>query len=142
MKKFLQAISWRDVGFLLIIFALVLVISMCESAGKIKAEFGGEILTVTSSKYEIVLDYDDIVAVDLTDMPDIGDEVDGSNNLSIVTGVWNNEKWGQYKQLTLVGITNCIVVTTRDGQTYVFNLKNNDETTSVYEQLLGYLSAE
>ena len=137
--KFWQSISTKDFGFGVILFALVIAVSIFQPSNKIIAEFEEDSVTFKSSKYVINVPYDMVSRIELTDKPDMGNEVDGHDDMILQTGIWKNDAWGEYTQCTEIATDNCIVIHLNDGRIFVVSRRDNAETQKVFEEFQTYL---
>lgn len=137
--KFWQSISKRDLGFGIILFALVIGISLFQPSNKIIAEFGEDSVDVKSSRYAMNIPYEMVRSIELVDKPDMGEAVDGHDDMILQTGTWENETWGKYEMCTEIATDNCIVVHLTDGRTFVISRRDNEETAKVFETFQGYV---
>lgn len=142
MKKFWQVVSKPYFFFGLAIFAIVIVISLIQSTMLVKVDFGADAVDISSSKYSMNIPYDMVDSIELTAMPDRGEEVDGFDDLTLRTGQWANDEWGSYYVCANLNVTDCIVVRLTDGRIFVFSYKSNDATAEVYETFQSHLGAQ
>lgn len=143
MKKFWQLVSKKDLVFGVIIFLVVIVFSAVESANKINVDFTEEAVNVKSAKYSMSIPFAEVSSVELAEMPEAGEVIDGRDTMTIRTGIWSNDIWGEYHVCVIPENPQCIVVHLKDGRIFVFNHPNNEETTAVFEQFQNCLiSAE
>ena len=138
-QKMKKLIPLRHVIFILILFAVTLVIFYFDSAEDIKVTFGDEALDVKSKSYYLNIPYDMVEQVELAPIVDGGTKVTGGDNMVTRTGVWQNDTWGEYHICADLDCANGIVVYLTDGQIFVFSRKNDTETAAIYEQLLSHL---
>lgn len=139
MKKPWKMVSVRDLVFVILLFGLTVLFSMCESANLIKVNFGDEVLAIHSSDYSMNIAYTDIASMELVESPVLGTPVDGKNNDALRSGVWQNDIWGEYHLCFDTDANHCIAVHLDDGRTFVFNRKDDQETKAIYDELLTYL---
>lgn len=139
MAKFRDSISGKDFGFGILILALVIVISLIQPSNKIIAEFGDESVDVKSSRYTMNIPYDMVESIELTDKPDMGEAVDGKDDMILQTGTWKNQVWGEYEMCTEIATDNCIVIHLTDGRIFVISRRDNEETARVFEEFQSYI---
>ena len=137
--KFWQSISIKDMGFGIILFALVIGISILQPSNKIIAEFEEDSVTVKSSKYAMNIPYEMVDSIELVDKPNMGVEVDGHDDMILQTGTWENEAWGQYETCSEIATDNCIVIHLNDGRTFVISRRDNEETAKVFADFQTHL---
>lgn len=141
MKKFFQLVPLRHILFVLFLFAAVLLTSFVQNYFRINVEFSDTDISITSSKYSMRVDFDLVESIELMEMPDRGELVDGRNSSTLRYGNWKNDTWGDYVVLITPHATNCIVIHLTDGRTFVFNIRSNEDTASTYATFQTYLDA-
>lgn len=139
MKKLWSMVSKRDLVFVSLIFVAVIVLSVFESANKIKVTFDEEAVTAKAPKYSLNIPYTLIERAELVEMPDRGEVIDGTDDMAARTGHWKNETWGEYYVCADCDTSNCIVSYLEDGRVFVFSRKDDAETAGLYETLQTYL---
>lgn len=140
MAKFRQIISAKDFGFGIILFALVILISIFQPSNKIIAEFEEESVTVRSSRYTMNIPYEMVSGLELAQKPDMGEALDGHDDMILQTGTWKNETWGEYEVCVEIATDNCIVIHLTDGRIFVISRRDNEETSAIFEEFQTYLS--
>ena len=143
--KFWQSFSKKSVlkqlGFALVIFAILIPLSSWDSNRQVKVTFDEDGIFVKSKKYSLSLSYQEIGSADLDSLAAPGSErLDCFDDDVLRTGMWENDTWGEYYIVADLDTTNCVVLHLKDGRTFVFSCKNDETTASYYEQLLPYLN--
>lgn len=138
--KFWQSISTKDFGFGVILFGLVVAISLFQPSNKILAEFEEDSVTVKSSRYTMNIPYDMVDSIELVDKPDMGEIVDGKDDMILQTGLWKNETWGEYYMCTEIATDNCIVIHLEDERIFVISRRDDKETAKIFKEFQNYLS--
>ena len=139
MKKFLNSVTGRYLIFGLCLFAVVIGVSMVEAHFRIEVTVTDADISVGSNRYNLRVEYDLIETLELVEMPDRGENIDGRDETSIRYGIWSNDTWGEYTVLAVPNATNCIVLHLNDGRTFVFNARSNDYTAEIFAQLQTHL---
>ena len=139
MAKLWQAISRKDFLFGILIFVLVLLISIFQPSNKILVEFGETAVDVKSAQFTMNIPYTMVETIELVDRPDPGKEVDGHDDMILLTGTWENDTWGEYTACIEGATDNCIVVYLNDGRIFVISRRDNEETTKVFEEFQLHL---
>lgn len=140
MKRFLNSVAGRYTIFGLCLFLVVIGVSMIEAHGRIQVEFSATQVEITSNRYNMTVKYDLIESVELVDLPDKGERIDGTDESSIRYGIWTNDTWGEYYVCAIPHATNCIVMHLNDGRTFVFNARSNDYTAELFAELQSHLA--
>lgn len=139
MKNIWQAISKKDLIFGLIILTLVIVISIFRPSKNVKAVFDETSVDIKSTQFSMNIPYDMVESLELTDLPELGENLDGYNNQVIQTGLWKNDTWGEYQSCLDLACETCIVVRLNDGRIFVISFRNTEETAASYEEFLSHL---
>ena len=138
-QKCKQLVSWRHLISGIVFMALAIGLSFIDSADDVKVSFETDAVIIDSKHYDMKIRYDEIGSAELTDIADSGDNIDGTDNMTLRTGNWKNEVWGEYYICADLDCTNCIVLHLTDGSTYVFSRLSNKETEALYKELLAHL---
>ncbi len=91
-----------------------------------------------ASGEEIVIDYSDVVSMELLDSPDYGEPVGGTTENNIRLGTWKSSQLGTYVTHTSTRIENCILIRTSDS-TYAINYESKETTALLIDELRKYL---
>lgn len=128
---------------LLILAAFLLLTTIFGGTG-INVDFGEDALTVSGPrKFSFTVDYDQIAALELVELPDPGTVLSGGENRSYFWGSREHEVWGPYTLCAAKKIDTAIRLTTRDGEYLVFNYQDEDTTASIlqmFRELLAHRS--
>lgn len=135
MKKFWKLVSRKDLVFGIVLFAVVIGMGLMDASNKIEVTFQENSLDVVSKRYSMNIPYDMIRSVALTEGVEPGTVIDGFDDMSIRTGEWENEAWGQYVVCAVPEIS-MIAVTLEDDRMFVFNRLDDETTKQLYETLL------
>ena len=138
--KFWQSISTKDFGFGVILFALVIAVSILQPSNKIIAKFGDDAVDIKSAKFTMNIPYDMVDHIELMELPDKGEVLKGSDDMSVRTGNWKNETWGEHYICVNLSSTNCIAVYLEDGRVFVFSRYSNSENARDFETFQNYLN--
>lgn len=93
----------------------------------------------SASGYTSAIKWSDIQSAELRSCPDFGTLVEGTDDAPEKSGVWKNDAFGEYELFVSTKIENCIVCTTKDSRTVVFNFESAESTVSLYEAILKQL---
>lgn len=139
-KKCKQLISWKHVISAIAFFALAIGLSFIDSADDVSVSFEQDAVIVSSKSYKMTVGYHEIENAELTAIANSGEKISGSDNMTLRTGTWKNETWGEYNICADLDCTKCIVLHLTDGSTYVFSRLSNKETESLYQELLTHIT--
>lgn len=138
-EKFKALVPLKHILFVLALFAVTLVIFYFDSSEDIKVAFSEESVTATASSFQMDIPYDMIESAELVSMEDGGTKISGSDNLVTRLGNWENEAWGEYSICADLDALTCIKVNLDDGRIFIFSRKNDEETRTIYEELLTHI---
>ena len=138
MKKLFGNVSKRDMIFISIILLVMLAFLFLDSSVDILVNYDEEMLYVTSPRLNMDIRNADVVSVELADMPDLGEMVEGYAHETYCTGVWKNEDWGEYDLCVLPGLPQCIKVELSSGRIMVFTCSTEAKTAELYESYTSY----
>lgn len=139
MKNIWQAISKKDFIFGLIVLALVIIISIARPSKNVKTVYDVDAVDVKSTQYSMNIPYEMVSNLELAELPELGENLDGYNNQVIQTGLWRNEVWGEYHSCLDLACETCMVVHLNDGRIFVISLRNAEETAASYEEFLSHI---
>ena len=139
MKNIKRILFSKDFGFGLLIFALVILISLFQPSNKVLVEFSEESADVKSSRFAMNIPYDMIAGISLAEKPDMGETLDGHDDMILQTGTWKNDTWGEYTACVEIATDNCIVLNLTDGRIFVISRRDSEETQKVFEEFQLYL---
>lgn len=89
------------------------------------------ITIVGPQKYSFTVEYDKIESLELVDVFAPGEPVSGQEKFKYRWGTWKNPELGEYELATRSDIVPAIIIKTKDGKYYAFNLESA-ETTSQF----------
>ena len=138
--KFKDYFSLRQIVFAIFVVALVLVFALIASARTVEVELQDSKIYIESSKYLLSVSYDEIEKATLEPLAQPGEKLEhGFDDDILRAGKWKNETWGEYHICADLDTKNCVVLHLKDGRKFVFNLKNDQTTEEIYQQLLVIL---
>lgn len=140
-EKFKALVPLKHILFVLALFAVTLVIFYFDSSEDIKVSFSDESVTAKASSFRMDIPYDMIDSAELVPMEEGGTKITGSDNMVTRLGNWINDTWGEYYICADLDAQNCIRVNLNDGRIFIFSRKNDEETASIYAELLSHLPA-
>jgi len=97
-----------------------------------------QIFFSNASGEKIVIDYSDVVSMELLDSPDYGEPAGGTLENKIRLGTWKSEQMGTYTTYTSTEIESCILIRTSNG-TYAINYESEETTILLLDELNKYL---
>ena len=119
-----------------LIFVVIAVVIVIMFTGKVEAIAGEETLTVQASFWsDLVLDYEDIDAVEYRAGGVDGSRIAGVGTARLLVGGFQNDEFGIYTRYTYTGDGPCIVLKT-DEKTVVIGEKTAEQTLALYETLV------
>lgn len=139
-EKFWKLVSRKDLVFGILLFAVVIGMTVYETYHKVTVEFSDTAVDIRTSKYSMNIPYDQVESIELVELPDAGQVLDVTDDMTARTGLWKNEIWGEYYICADLNAPSCIVVHLKDGRIFVFSRRNNEETHKLYESFLNMLN--
>lgn len=140
--KFRDYFSLKHILFAVVLIGLMMLFAVNQSNNTVKVKFQEETVRITSSEYNITLEYADIASVTHEKLAAAGLEKENSYDDEILrSGVWENDTWGRYHICADLDVDNCVVVRLHDDRIFVFSRKNNAETEKIYQELLTHLKS-
>ena len=138
-EKFWKLVSRKDLVFGILLFAVVIGMTVYETYHKVAVEFSDTAVDIRTSKYSMNIPYDQVESVELMELPDAGQVLDGADDMTARTGLWKNEIWGKHHICADLNSPTCIAVHLKDGRIFVFSRRNEEETEHDYRQFLQRL---
>jgi hypothetical protein len=83
----------------------------------------------------------DVASLEFRENFDRGSCVSGESGKTYTYGVWENAEFGQYTLHVLTKVSDCIVVTQRDGSVIVFNVDSAQTTQEFADSLTEHLKS-
>lgn len=90
--------------------------------------------------HQVNLPYSEIESVAYDEAFVRGNRAYGVGTMMIEWGSFNNTALGKYDLCAVKSVPACIIVKTKEGKTYAFNIENAQRTKEFYESLSGILS--
>ena len=132
--------KWRDVAFTALVFAIILTMAFCKGENLMDVTFGEEAVDVVTAKYTLNIPYDMIESVEVATYFDEDERINGKTDITLRTGVWKNESWGEYYACIDLQTSKCILVHLNDGRLFVFSHKSDEKVESDFATLQSYLN--
>lgn len=123
----------------LLIIVVVLVMTVINPPDSVYFQLVEDVICVDGPeefRYEFPLA--EVEQMTLEEDPVYGD---GTKAKGVVWGEYTNDRWGEHTQCVYAKVPVCIVVTGQ-GETFVFNVENEETTRSLHEALLEYMEEE
>lgn len=92
----------------------------------------------SNSGYSITVAYKDMESVEYRENLQYGTLVDGVNEKTEKSGIWENEEFGEYRLCVRGKYTTCIVIHTEE-EVIVVNFESEKSTKGLYEAILKQL---
>lgn len=126
---------WRQNQIWSILLIVVVVFGMLGRSGVSVAPGAGELMLTMHDGSTAVVEYDDILSVELLNSPDYGSAAEGKETRTGKSGTWEHPQWGSYT-LCVYGSCNLAVRIETNGAVYVANLPSGEETRQMYQIVL------
>lgn len=133
--------SKKAVGILVTILFLVVAMLVLVT-GKFQVEVGTSALKIDATFWDdATIAYDDMTDISYKLQDDAGSRTFGYGTPSLLMGEFENQEFGSYTRYSYPSCQACIVITA-NGKIIVINGKNEEETKSLYENLLKAANLE
>ena len=132
----------KNLALIVLILALVLFYIFSGGSVGISLDFGENELILSASSYDWRIPYGEIESLELTDLPELGAAIDGSEKRTLCCGTWQNEAFGKYTLCANPRIGNCIVIRMKSGDVYVMNYENSDSTGQLHQMFTDLLRSK
>jgi hypothetical protein len=119
------------------VLTLAIVISLARPSKNVKTIYHADAVDIKSTRYVMNIPYDMVSQLELMELPDLGENIDGYSNGVIQTGLWRNDIWGEYQSCLDLACDTCIAVHMNDGRIFVISLRNPQENAQSYEEFLS-----
>ena len=127
---------------LTVLLVLILAFAFYGVFGRNTLQLSLEGSTVTLSGPEgssFSVPQSEIASMELRESFEFGTATDGGVKNHIRYGLWTNAEFGEYRLFTSEKIAPVIVLTTREGETLVFNYESENTTRNYFESFTDYL---
>lgn len=139
--KFKDYFSLKHIIFAVVLFAVLMPFAIRDSNNQVKVSFDDTTIYTASNKYNMSVTYEQIADIELVPLAEAGEKVeDGYDDDILRAGKWKNDTWGEYYITADLDTSNCVVMHLTDGRIFVFSCKNDDTTSSLYNQLQTHLN--
>lgn len=140
-EKFWKLVSLKHLFFGILVFVLVIAMSFIEAQHRVRVDLGEAEIVIRSSRYTMTVPYDMIESAQLLPLAEAGTVIDGTDNMTIRTGTWENTIWGEYSVCADLSASNCVALRLTDGRMFVFSRTSNEETEEIYLQMISKLGS-
>ena len=132
----------KNLALIVLILALVLFYIFSGGSVGISLDFGENELILSASSYDWRIPYGEIESLELTDLPELGTVINGSEKRTLCCGTWQNEAFGEYTLCANPRIGNCIIIRMKSGDVYVMNYENSDSTGQLHQMFTDLLRSK
>lgn len=138
-KKLKQLFRLRDLVFTVLLFSIILGIAFCKAESQVEVTFNDASVDVVSARYSMNIPYDMVAEIDLVEYIQDSTLLKGKGDISLQTGTWTNEVWGEYFACVDLGSKQCVKVKLEDGRLFVFSRLSDEETATIFETFQSHL---
>lgn len=132
--------KWKDLAFTAVLFVGILAIAFFRGESMMDVTFGETAVDVTTSRYSMNIPYDMVESIEIGQIDEDDELVNGVADIALRTGTWRNEQWGEYSACVDVQTGKCILVHLNDGRLFVFSHESDEKVQSDFETLQSYLN--
>ena len=126
--------------FAVLIFAIVLLLAFCRAERMMEVTFGDTAVDIVSERYSMNIPYEMVESVEVAPYFEDDEDIDGKEDITMRTGLWKNEVWGEYYACMDLQTDNCVLVHLNDGRLFVFSYKSDETNIQACETLLSHLN--
>ena len=137
-EKFWKLVSKKDLVFGALIILIAVIIPLVQSTNNVKVTFGENAVDIVARRYTMNVPYEMVKSIELADLLDGGENLNGRDDMVTRTGTWKNETWGEY--YACLETSRCVVIHLDDGRIFVFSRRSDEETSSIFETFQTYLN--
>ena len=131
--------KWRDLGFTVLLFTLILTVAFCRAEDMIKVNFGEDALDVVTNRYSMNIPYEMIESVEVGILDEDDELIEGKGDIALRTGHCSNKDWGEYYGIIDLQTTKCVLIRLNDGRLFVFSHQSDEKVQSDAATLQTYL---
>jgi len=131
---------WRQNQIWSLLLVVVVAFGMLGRSGVSVAPGAAELLLTMHDGSTTVVEYDDMLSVELLDNPDYGTAAEGKETRTGKSGTWEHPRWGSYTLCVYDSCSQAVRIET-DGHSYVVNLPSGEETLQLYRLIQEKLPA-
>ena len=140
-KKLKALFSVKDLMFTALIFVIILTLAFCKGENLMDVTFGDEAVDVITAKYTLNIPYDMVDRIEIQTYSEDDERMGGKTDITLRTGLWKNEVWGEYYSCIDLQTDTCIVVHLNDGRTFVFSHRSDEQVAEDFETFQSHLDA-
>lgn len=142
MKEKLGPVSKKDMVFITIIFVALIVMTVFDTSVEILVDCRDDVLQITSPRLNIDIRHQDVLSLELVDMPPFGTKIgDSYEHEAYCAGTWENNDWGRYTLCVIPGNAKCILVEVENSGFVVFSCTTDEETIKLFDSYCNYREA-
>ena len=83
---------WRDMGFAVVVLAIVVVMAMCSGENMMRVTFGEEAVDVVTDRYTMNIPYEIVDRIEIAPYNKDDEDIDGRDDMVLRSGIWQNER--------------------------------------------------
>lgn len=129
----------KNVCCILLILAVVVFYTLAGGSVGISLDFREDALCLSASHYDWEISYGKICTLELVQLADPGQLVEGAKRSTLCCGTWENELWGSYTLCIDPRVETCVAITMDDDSVCVLNYESNDATQQLYQMFTDLL---
>ena len=134
--KLKSLFRWRDLGFTVLLFGIILAIAFIRGGNLVEVTFGDTAVDIVSSRYSMNIPYDLVESVELAEVGKDDEVISTREDIALRTGHWRSPIWGEYYACIDMQTDSCVLVKLHDGRHFAFSSKSDEVTRQACETLL------
>ncbi len=125
---------WMNVAIWVAAIVIITVMRVRSGASKNMVVLSRDGMTLhSSSGTETALVWNDIARADLREDLFYGTVKNGTDDSKEKSGIWTNDEFGDYELYVNPSITNCLVMSMKDGRVIVINIESEKTTEDLLD---------
>ena len=89
-EKFWKLVSKKDLVFGALIILIAVIIPLVQSTNNVKVTFGENAVDIVARRYTMNVPYEMVESIELADLLDGGENLNGRDDMVTRTGTWKN----------------------------------------------------
>lgn len=134
-RKLKYLFSTKDLFFTVLIFVIIITMAFCKNAGMMDVTFGDTAVDIVTKQYSMNIPYDMVEKAELAEIPEENELIKGKGDITLKTGIWRNDSWGEFHACLDLQTKNCVLVHLNDGRLFVFSHDSDEATRRSCEML-------
>ena len=132
----------KNLIFIVLILVAVLFYTLSGGSVGVSLDFQEDALILSGADLDWNIPYAEIQSLELIQLSDMGNVVDGIEKRTLHCGLWKNEQWNEYTLCINPKLDRGIVLGMADGEIIVFNYESNQSTEELLTMFTNLLHSK